>query len=404
MKSIISILVTLHISLITLNATAQWYPLSCGTEEELKSVSFVDSLHGWVSGVDGIFHTMDGGTTWEHQGGDHIGNVSFIDQEHGWINDYMYIIRTIDGGDNWDTLDYGFCEEAWCQIDHVCFVDTLTGWVSITEGSSRRGWSVFSSQDGGYNWNKQFSPDHICSGDRVNFTDTLVGCAIGCVFVVTDDGGNTWTEAGLENVTDAVFRDSINGWAIVGSRLIMHTSDGGETWEEQYNSALEDLNRMTFVDTLHGCIVGNGGTILYTGDGGQSWEDQSPGWLANFYDVCFVDPDNGWVVGEDGTIWHTDDATVRVEQLAVSRGQLSAYPNPTNGTIMFRFRVSCSGHVTVKIYDLQGREVMTVVDKLLPAGKHEVGFNTRALPPGVYIYKMLSDRNQQSAAGRLMKI
>jgi hypothetical protein len=65
-------------------------------------------------------------------------------------------------------------------------------------------------------------------------------------------------------------------------------------------------------------------------------------------------------------------------------------PNPISGVSSFRFQVSSIGHVTLKIYDLHGREVATVVDQQLPAGEHVVSFDASGLPPGIYIWRQLA--------------
>ena len=62
-----------------------------------------------------------------------------------------------------------------------------------------------------------------------------------------------------------------------------------------------------------------------------------------------------------------------------------------------------SEHVTLKIYDLHGREVATVVDRQLQAGEHTVSFDASLLPSGVYIYRQLAVGNRQLAVGKLIK-
>jgi hypothetical protein len=82
---------------------------------------------------------------------------------------------------------------------------------------------------------------------------------------------------------------------------------------------------------------------------------------------------------------------VGVDESAVSSQQsaVRVYPNPTRGISDFRLLVYDFGRVTLKIYDLHGREVATVVDEVLPAGEHTVRFDAGSLQPGVYIYRKL---------------
>lgn len=64
------------------------------------------------------------------------------------------------------------------------------------------------------------------------------------------------------------------------------------------------------------------------------------------------------------------------------------YPNPFNPTTTIRYQLPVAGQVSLKIYDLLGREVATLVNEYQPAGTHEVNFLGRDLPSGMYIYRL----------------
>jgi hypothetical protein len=64
------------------------------------------------------------------------------------------------------------------------------------------------------------------------------------------------------------------------------------------------------------------------------------------------------------------------------------YPNPFNPKTEIRFGVASSGFVTLKVYDLLGREVATLVEDLRPAGAYSVTFDASSLASGVYLYRM----------------
>jgi hypothetical protein len=97
---------------------------------------------------------------------------------------------------------------------------------------------------------------------------------------------------------------------------------------------------------------------------------------------------------------------VGVEQSPVVSRQpsVTVYPNPTSGVSSFRFQVSCFEHVTIIILDLQGQEVATVVDHMLPAGEQVIRFDASHLPTGVYIYRKSTVNSQQSAIGKLIVV
>ena len=64
------------------------------------------------------------------------------------------------------------------------------------------------------------------------------------------------------------------------------------------------------------------------------------------------------------------------------------YPNPFNPTTTVRFRVPTSAFVSLKVYDVLGREVATLVDGMQQAGSHEVRFHAENFSSGVYLCRM----------------
>ena len=63
------------------------------------------------------------------------------------------------------------------------------------------------------------------------------------------------------------------------------------------------------------------------------------------------------------------------------------YPNPFNPVTMIRFSLTSPSRVTVRIYDVAGRLVRTVVDERMEAGEHSLPFEARGLASGVYFYR-----------------
>jgi len=66
------------------------------------------------------------------------------------------------------------------------------------------------------------------------------------------------------------------------------------------------------------------------------------------------------------------------------------YPNPFNPTTNIEFRISETGFVSIKLYDIQGREVQTLVSENLNAGKYTYSFNASGLSSGTYFYKIMT--------------
>jgi hypothetical protein len=66
------------------------------------------------------------------------------------------------------------------------------------------------------------------------------------------------------------------------------------------------------------------------------------------------------------------------------------YPNPFNPVTTIQFTLPKPGQVNLKIYDVLGREVMTVIDKKMEVGVHKIPVNANGLSSGVYFYRLIA--------------
>jgi hypothetical protein len=80
----------------------------------------------------------------------------------------------------------------------------------------------------------------------------------------------------------------------------------------------------------------------------------------------------------------------------VEFGLSQNYPNPFNPTTTIRFSTPQSGFATLKISDVLGREMATVVSGSVTAGDHAVSFDASRLASGVYYYTLTSGTFQQT--------
>jgi hypothetical protein len=71
------------------------------------------------------------------------------------------------------------------------------------------------------------------------------------------------------------------------------------------------------------------------------------------------------------------------------------YPNPFNPSTMINYQLPMVSKVTLKVYDLLGREITTLVDEKIPAGKYEVEWNASNMPGGIYFYRIQAEDFQE---------
>lgn len=213
----------------------------------------------------------------------------------------------------------------------------------------------------------------------------------------TIDGGEAWPEQSISTedfyINRLDFIDERTGWAVGGNYLgpmILKTTNGGATWSEQYGihelpawgGSLRDVK---FVNRNEGWAVGSDGIILHTTDSGNNWTQQYAGTSEHLFSIEITD-DQVWICGNHGVILHHGrfDATPPVLEPIPHSYQLSVYPNPFNSTTNLLIELSAAGRTTVDIYNVQGRLVERLYDGMMSAGTHRVLYDTKGLPSGLY--------------------
>lgn len=249
-------------------------------------LSFVSRQRGWVLDKRSpatVFSTSDGGQTWnvQYQFSEFTPRaIVFVDTSHGFAfgtaepapeqaTGALVIWRTEDGGASWAAQFAPFLSpfDAGVVVE-ACFVDPQHGWV-LTEGGGDRGHpTVFATSDGGDSW----------AASRLTDWEAWIPQAM-------------------------TFGDEQHGWVVGRNGCILATVDGGAHWEAQASGVeVARLTDVSFVDKDRGWISGSGdsssSTLLHTQDGGATWQQQVVPGVYVFEAIDFA-PDGltGWVQG-----------------------------------------------------------------------------------------------------------
>jgi len=68
------------------------------------------------------------------------------------------------------------------------------------------------------------------------------------------------------------------------------------------------------------------------------------------------------------------------------------YPNPFNPSTLINYNIPESAHVSLKVYDITGMEVATLVNKIQTQGVYTINFDASTLSNGIYFYKLEAGR------------
>jgi photosystem II stability/assembly factor-like uncharacterized protein len=258
-----------------------------------------------------------------------------------------------------------------------------------------QGGTILRTTDGGTGWVPQTSgTTNDLRG--VSFTDANTGTVVGHSGTIlrTIDGGTAWvpqTSGTTNNLTGVSFTDANTGTVVGVDGIILRTTDGGITWEPQTSGTPQWLLGVSFPDINTGEAVGTGGANIRTTDGGKTWVQQTIG-AAVLYDVSFTDANTGTVVGENGTILRMSTATGiqnnNPSELPQEFSLLQNYPNPFNPLTTISYSVPEIEFVTLKVYDVLGNKIATLINEEKPVGSYEIEFNVTNHPSGIYFYRL----------------
>ncbi len=147
----------------------------------------------------------------------------------------------------------------------------------------------------------------------------------------------------------------------------------------------------------------------------QTWHDDSLS-LARKYDSVMVKKVGGvgmWALGYDAPhkeLWNllrakftSPNSVTDVPILPRSNELLQNYPNPFNPVTSIRYQTAASGIVSLKVYDMLGRNVAALVNGFRSAGEHVVTFDASQLSSGIYFYQLRSGSFIQTRRMQLLK-
>ena len=223
------------------------------------------------------------------------------------------------------------------------------------------------------------------------------------------DKGSTWTYAstpGVVQVNTLHFIDAITGYGC-GAK----TTDGGDTWFQMNDPYKGDKNKFILSATGVGNEVWVTGIhrngpdyfggdkwfnyryIYYSNNGGMKWKKDYQSSDAGFNEVrisrdnlaLYALKDNGGIIMKLLPGPTAPLANQKKYEL------MPNYPNPFNPVTTIQYQIPNSGFVTLKVYDILGKEVATLVNEVKTAGTYNVQWNASAMPSGTYFYKLTAD-------------
>lgn len=409
MKKII--LIILIISALSEISAQEWKLKTNLTTNALFDIFFVNKMNGWIVGENGIvLRTSNGGDTWIGQKSNttvSLRSVFFVDSLNGYVvGSDGKIIKSTDGGANWEIQASG----TKFYLFNVFFISKEIGWV--VGGNTFNG-TIMKTTDSGMTWEKMIDST-AGSFQAVYFIDEKEGWVVGGEsffdnlkrhkILHTTDDGNSWQDfsdhSKLGPLVDVRFLNKQFGWASGFSPSgwgILKTTNKGLIWEnsriQHGDLAWGDYYKSIAAVDLDNIWVASLDTIYQSSDSGISWNANSRDSKTSIGSINFIDKNTGWAVGSNGSIWKYDGNIVSVwdDKIKSNKNSIleNSFPNPANPTTHIKYFVANESYVRLKIYNLLGAEVKTLVNEYKLSGNYEVVFDGSKFSSGVYYYSII---------------
>lgn len=355
----------------TMDAGNSWIKVVDSSQCKFRDIGFTDELHGFAGTIE---HTNTG-------------------------SDTSIIYKTTDGGLTWAGVDNlpGPDSAGICGL-RVINDSTIYG-VGRYYGPA----NFYKTTNNGASWS-YVNLDSLVSGlVDAFFFNADTGFAIGTTgpsysngygrILYTTDGGTSW------NVAATSAQQFTLGWKIVfpsrnvgycslqkfnfTTQTYLKTVDGGITWQELFygNGPVQGYNveGIGFINDTVGWVGGDP-DVYFTQNGGASWTVQH--WGDNLNRFRFLSDSIGYAAGMDIYKLHVTPTGIRELN---QNGFLKSYPNPSATTSDFEFALPATMNAKLVIYDINGKQVEVVFDKMMNQGIHHFLWRTDHLNNGVYM-------------------
>ena len=353
------------------------------------------------------------------------------------------IMRTVDGGATWEVQNPGITN-VLNAMDIYTYEEVTGINVTMMIAVGENG-VLLKSVDNGLTWNVKanistenlkdiaiFSPDliYVCGNNgtllrSIDFGETFELVAIPVTTnlnsftfsgpqtnltrinaIVAGDSGTIlisqnaydWTAVNsstTENLFAATF-SGVNAICTGANGTILTSNDEGLSWVSSVSGVSTTIFDVKYLNILTAIASSENGVVLRTEDGGATWTAITTPVEADLFALNFANENVGISIGSEGTEIYSNDggltwltgitANVLPADKKFDAKLSQNYPNPFNPSTLINYSIPDNSTVSIKIYDMTGREVRTLVNSYQAPGSYSVKFDAANLSSGIYFY------------------
>jgi photosystem II stability/assembly factor-like uncharacterized protein len=371
--------------------------------------------------------------------------MQFVNQNTGWAivnnSNYVYILlRTTNQGTNWDVV---YSDST--KVETFQFInDTLGYAIGFYQGYSL----ISKTTNSGYNWTVLKNSSEIYGGFymiskdtgwvntfrnlqyvtmrtvngfqsledlsfeeggtpaslyffREKYNNEHYGYMIGSgILYKTTNSGFNWQQINsglIGSINCFSFLNKDTGWVVIpystASSRIYYTLNGGLNWILQFFTNYQgDFNIIQAVNKNLIFCGSNSSKIYVSTNGGINWGYQTSPIYSNggiyFYDTLMGFAWSNQIVRTINGGGPILQITKRNEQITKEYNLYQNYPNPFNNATSIKYQISKNSYVSLKLYDILGKEIATLVNEYQTSGIYETNWDASDFSSGIYIYRL----------------
>ncbi len=413
-------LITIFVMLVAVNVNAQW--VQCIGSGVQSVYSLGASGNNILAGTpNGVYLSTNFGINWIQTDLDSTHVYSFVSKDNfvfAGTGDYPNgtggVFISSNNGLNWTkTSLIGGHTHAMIVVGNNIFA-----------GLAYNNWGVHISTNNGANWTQTALTGKVVYSMAKIENNIFAGTIQYGVYLSTNNG-LSWTQTGLND-------QSIFSLSTIGNNLFAGTSspylnnsvylstNNGNNWTQTSLGIISVWSLASYGNNVFAGTETNnysfGGVYLSTNNG-TNWINKNQGFnnLLRIYSLLII---NNYIFAgtSDNYIWRRSLSEIIGIQnisteISTAYSLSQNYPNPFNPTTNIKFsipamsspRVPGGDLVQLKVYDVTGREVQTLVNQKLNPGTYEVSFDAGSLTSGVYFYRITANGFVSSKRMLLLK-
>ena len=391
--------------LAAMNANAQWVQVSNGMGTDKSITSLAVCGNNIITGTlyDGVYLSTNSGASWSvvTNGLPNQTVRSFV--VSGTIlfagTQGSGIFLSTNNGSNWSACNNGLTNlSVWSLA-----VSETNLFAGVVNGG------LFKSTNNGLNWTQTNFPN-MSVYSITTFGNNIFAGTYGSGVLLSTNNGTLWTQTSLniQSVTSLTANENniyAGTWGF-GGMGVYRTTNNGTNWPQ---IGLNNIGIFGITVLGNNITVGTDMGFYLSTNNGTSWIDKNDGFTVIPSVSPIIVTNNYIFIGTGGeSVWRRPlSELIGIQNISTefpSKYSLSQnYPNPFNPTTNVKFSIIKSEQVELIVYDIQGREVQTLVNERLQPGTYEVRFDGSMLNSGVYFYRLIAGEFSETKRMLLIK-